>query len=266
MPETSKGERIMSGIVGIASTDEVAPLLVESVTRLKSQDYDSCGVAIYNGTGIEVRKDVGAFNDVAKRWDMMSMHGQLGIAHTRKATHGDVSQENAHPHLSCDRSFAVVHSGIISNYIDLKTELQESGNHFFFSQTDTEVIAHLIEEAYQGGSVEEAFLKVLQRLEGTFAVAMISVSEPQEIFCASQKSPLVLGINSGTKFVSSNVEVFLPYTRRTVRLDYGEYAVVSSNDYCIRSISSAEQRYKEVVEIDWETESLDRNVRALHDR
>jgi len=240
----------MSGIVGIAGTDEVAPLLVESVIRLECQDYDSCGLAIYNGTGIEVRKDVGVFEDVARRWDLLSVHGQLGIAHTRKATHGDVSQENAHPHLSCDRSFAVVHNGIISNYGDLKAQLQKQGNHFFFSHTDSEVIVHLMEEAYQSCSVDEAFLEVLRRLEGTFAVAMISTGEPQKIFCASQKSPLILGINSGTMFVSSNVEVFLPYTRRAVPLDYGEYAVVSSNDYYIRAISSAEQRYKEVVEID----------------
>jgi len=166
---------------------------------------------------------------------MISIQGQSGIAHTRKATHGDVSQENAHPHLSCDRSFAVVHNGSISNYRDLKTELQKSGKHFFFSHTDTEVIVHLMEEAYQGYSVDEAFLKVLRRLEGTFALAMISTGEPQKIFCASQKSPLILGINSGTMFVSSNVEVFLPYTRRAVPLDYGEYAVISSNDYVIRA-------------------------------
>ena len=240
----------MCGIVGIVGADEVAPLLVESVARLESQDYDSCGLAIYNGTGIEVRKDVGAFEDVAKRWDMVSIHGQLSIAHTRKATHGDVSKENAHPHLSCDRSFAVVHNGIISNYGDLKTELQKRGNHFFFSHTDSEVIAHLMEEAYQSCSVDEAFLKVLRRLEGTFAVAMISTGEPQKIFCARQESPLILGINSGTKFVSSNLEVFLPYTSRSVPLDDGEYAVISANDYSIRAISSAEQRYKEVVDID----------------
>jgi glutamine---fructose-6-phosphate transaminase (isomerizing) len=232
----------MCGIVGIVGTDEVAPFLVESATRLKCRDYDSCGLAILNETGIEVRKDVGVFEDVARRWDMLSIHGQLGIAHTRKATHGDVSQENAHPHLSCDRSFAVVHNGIISNYGDLKTELQKRGNHFFFSHTDTEVIAHLMEEACQDCSVDEAFVKVLRRLEGTFAVAMISNDEPQKIFCASQKSLLILGINSGTKFISSNVEVFLPYTRRAVPLDYGEYAVISANDYSIRAISSAEQR------------------------
>src|SRR5262245_3786185 len=128
----------MCGIVGIVGTDEVAPLLIECVTRLECRGYDSCGLAIYNGTGIEVRKDVGVFEDVAGRWDMISLPGQLGIAHTRRATHGDVSQENAHPHLSCDRSFAVVDNGIISNNRDLKTELQKRGNHFFFSHTDTE--------------------------------------------------------------------------------------------------------------------------------
>jgi glucosamine--fructose-6-phosphate aminotransferase (isomerizing) len=246
----------MCGIVGIVGTDEVAPFLVESAARLECREYDSCGLAIYNDTEIELRKDVGVFEDVARRWDMISVHGQLGLAHTRRATHGGVSQENAHPHLSCDRSFAVVHNGIISNYSDLKTELQKRGNHFFFSHTDTEVIVHLLEEAYQGCSVDEAFLKVLRRLEGTFAVAMISTGEPQKIFCASQKSPLILGINSATRFVSSNVEVFLPYTRRAVPLDSGEYAVVSSNDYSIRAISPAEERHKEVVEIDWEIESV----------
>ena len=239
----------MCGIVGIVGTDEVAPLLVESATRLEYRDYDSFGLAMCNETGIEVRKDVGVFEDVARRWDMTSMHGQLGIAHTQRATHGHVSQENAHPQLSCDRSFALVHNGIISNYRDLKKELQKQRNHFFFSHTDTEVVAHLMEEAYQDCSVDEAFLKVLRRLEGIFALAMISTGEPQKIFCASQKSPLILGINSETKFISSNVEVFLPYTRRAVPLDDGEYAVVSSNDYSIRAISSAEQRYKEVVEI-----------------
>ena len=190
---------------------------------------------------------------------MVSLHGKLGLAHTRRATHGRVSQENAHPHLSCDRSFAVVHNGTISNYRDLKIELQKRGNHFFFSQTDTEVIGHLVEEAYQPGcSVEDAFLKVLRRLEGTFAVAMISSDEPKKIFCASQKSPLILGINSGTKFVGSNVEAFLPNTGQAVSLDYGEYAVVSSSDYYIKAISSAEKRYKEVVEIDWKIESVGR--------
>jgi glutamine---fructose-6-phosphate transaminase (isomerizing) len=243
----------MCAIVGIVSNDEIAPLLVESVTRLECRDYDSCGLAIYNETGIEVRKDVGVVQDVARRLDMISAHGQLGIAHIRRATHGSISQENAHPHLSCDRNFAVVHNGIISNYEDLKTELQKHVNHFFFSQTDTEVIAHLIEEAYQPGcSVEDAFLKVLRRLEGTFAVAMISNDEPKKIFCASQKSPLILGINSGTNFVGSNVEAFLTYTGQAVSLDFGEYAVVSSSDYYIKSISSAEIR--EVVEIDLKIE------------
>jgi glutamine---fructose-6-phosphate transaminase (isomerizing) len=242
----------MCGIVGIVSNDEVASLLVESMTRLESRQCDSCGLAILNETVIEIRKDVGVIEDVARRWDMTSIQGQLGIAHTRRATHGDVSQENAHPHLSCDRSFAVVHNGIISNYEDLKTELQKQGNHFFFSQTDSEVIGHLMEAAYQPGwSVEDAFLKVLRRLEGTFAVAMISSDEPKKIFCASQKSPLILGINSGTKFVGSNVEAFLPYIGQAISLDYGEYAVMSSSDYYIKSISSAETGS---CEIDWKIE------------
>jgi glucosamine--fructose-6-phosphate aminotransferase (isomerizing) len=117
-----------------------------------------------------------------------------------------------------DRSFAVVHNGLISNYEDLKSELEKRGNHFFFSHTDSEVICSTHRRGLPSDSVEEAFLKILQRLEGTFGVAMISTGESQTIFCASQKSPLILGINFGTKFVSSHVEASLPYTRQAVPL------------------------------------------------
>ena len=240
----------MCGIVGIVSNEEVASLLVESVARLESRDCDSCGLAIFNETGIEIRKDVGVVEEVARRWDMRSIEGRLGIAHTRRATHGGVSQENAHPHLSCDRSFAVVHNGIISNYEDLKTELQKQGNHFFFSQTDTEVIGHLVEEAYQPGcSVEDAFLKVLRCLEGTFAVAMISTDEPRKIFCARQKSPLILGIDSETNFVGSDINAFLPYTRQAVPLDDGEYAVLLPDGYWIKDIVTGDERNRQVTQI-----------------
>jgi len=247
----------MCGIVGIVGSGAVAPLLVEGIARLQYLGCDSCGLATLNELGIEVLKDVGVVEEVDSKWNLTSAQGQLGIAHTRWATHGEVSQENAHPHLSCDRQFAVVHNGIISNYEKLKREVQRGGRHFFFSETDTEIITHLLEEfCLRGASVEEAFVQALRRLEGTFAVAMISSDEPEKIFCAREKSPLILGIHSGTNFVGSDINAFLPYRRQTVPLDDGEYAVVSSDGYSIRAISAPEKRYKKVVESDWKIESV----------
>jgi glucosamine--fructose-6-phosphate aminotransferase (isomerizing) len=244
----------MGGIIGIVGKADVAPLLIESLARLEDRRGDSCGLAILNEEiGIDLRKDVGAVEEVAARFDMISAPGELGIAHTQRATHGVLAPENAHPHLSCDRSFALVHNGIISNHERIRKELQDRGNHFFFSDTDTEVMAHLMEEVYQPGlSVERAFVCVLRRLEGTFAIAMISTHEPGRIFCARQKSPLILGIDSGRKFVTSEINAFLPYARQSVPLDDGEYAVLSSEAYYIKDIATGGERNITLRRFDYE--------------
>ena len=249
----------MCGIVGIVGNNgEVAPLLVKSIARLEYRGYDSCGVATLNSVGIEVRKDVGPVERVACRQGLALAHGGLGIAHTRWATHGGVSQANAHPHLSCDRNFAVVHNGIISNHHTLRTELKSHGHHFS-SETDTEVFAHLLEEMHRPGvSVEEAFVNALHRLEGTFAMAMISSHEPKRIFCAKEKSPLILGIGSEANFIGSDANAFLPYTRRAILLEDGEYAVVSRDGYCVRAIARGEVRSKRIMEIDWTIETTEK--------
>src|SRR4030095_5774505 len=192
----------MSGIIGIVGKTEVAPLLVESLAWLGDPRGDSCGLATLDEEmGIDLRKGVGAVEEVATRLKMMSAQVAIGIAHTRRATHGGVSPENAHPHLSCDRSFAVVHNGMISNHEEIRKGLRDRGHHFFFSDTDTEVIVHLMEEVYQRGLfVEQAFVRMLRHLEGTFAIAMITTHEPRKIFCARQESPLILGIGPETRF------------------------------------------------------------------
>jgi glucosamine--fructose-6-phosphate aminotransferase (isomerizing) len=178
---------------------------------------------------------------------MISASGLVGIAHTWWTTHEFLALENAHPHLSCDRSFAVVHNGVIANHEILKKELHDRGNHFFFSETDAEVIAHVMEEAYRPGlSVEETFVWALRRLEGSFAIAMISTNEPGKIFCARQKSPLILGIDSATKFVSSDINAFLTHTRQAVALDDGEYAVLLRDAYWIKNIATGEERNGQV--------------------
>ncbi len=252
----------MCSIVSAVGTRAVAPLLVEGIARLQHQGSDSCGLATLNELGIEVLKDVGTVEEVDSKWNLKSLRGQLGIAHTGRATHGKVSQENAQPHLSCDRQFAVVHNGIIANYEQIKAEIEKNGRHFFFSETDTEIFAHLLEECHlRGASVEEAFVQAVRRLEGTFAVAMISNDEPEKIFCAKEKSPLILGIHPRANFVVSDIDSLLPDRRRTVFLDDGEYAVVSSDGYSIRTIA-VQKAYRKVVESDWNLELMDTCVRA----
>lgn len=248
----------MCGIIGVIGKEEVAPLLVQGLARLEYRGYDSCGLATLNSGGIEVRKDIGPVEDVASRHGFAFAHGGLGIAHTRWATHGGVSRENSHPHLSCDENFAVVHNGIISNHEFLRNELQERG-HRFSSQTDTEVIAHVLEERYQAGvSVEQAFVQALRCLVGTFAVAMISVHDRKKLFCARIKSPLILGIAPDNHFVGSDVNAFLSYTRRAVVLEDGEYAVLSREGYCVRGLADGEERKKEILEIEWSPAASDK--------
>ena len=248
----------MCGIIGIVGKQEVAPLLVNSLMRLEYRGYDSCGVATLTSTGIEVRKDVGPVSEIAGRCDLALAPGGVGIAHTRWATHGGVSRENSHPHLSCDRAFAVVHNGIISNHHQLRAELQQRG-HTFSSQTDTEVFAHLLEETYQPErSVEEAFVDALHRIKGTFAIAMISSYETDRLFCAREKSPLILGLSPEASFVGSDVNAFSAYTRKAIVLDDGEYAVLSLTGERVRRITDGRLRDKRATEIDWDIESAEK--------
>src|SRR5262245_18892396 len=241
----------MANIIGIVGKTDVAPLLVESLARLGDQQGDSCGLAILNEEiGIDLRKGVGAVEEVAGRFGMTSAQGRLGIAHTRRATHGDVSPENTHPHLSCDRSFGVVHNGIISNHEEIGKGLRDRGNHFYFSDTDTEVIVHLMEEVYRAGLfVEQAFVRMLRCLAGTFAIAMISTYEPRKIFCAQQKSALILGIGSEAKFVSSDINALLPHTRQALPLNDGEYAVLSPDGCWVKELATGDESNRQVTAI-----------------
>jgi glucosamine--fructose-6-phosphate aminotransferase (isomerizing) len=241
----------MDGIIGIVRKTDVAPSLIESLARLEDRRGDSCGLAVLDKeSGIDLRKDVGPVEEVARRFDMISTQGRLGIAHVRWAAQGGVAPENAPPHLSCDRSFAVVHSGMISNHGEIeKALLRDRDNHFFFSDTDTELIAHLMEGVYRPGlSVEQAFVRMLLRLEGTFAIAVISTHEPQKIFCARHKKPLTLGIDSETKFVGSDIDAFSPHIRQAVPFDDGEYAVLLPDGYWIKDIATGNERYKHVTQ------------------
>ena len=247
----------MSGIIGIAGRWKVAHQLVESILRLEYRRYDSCGLATLTPAAIMVQKDVGPAEKVLVPPFLDGVDGALGIAHIRAATRGDVCQENAHPHLSCDKTFAVVHNGTISNFERIRDELQAKPDHLFFSDTDSEVIVHLLEESVQySRSVEEAFVAVLRLLEGTFAIAMISTYEPNRIFCARQNSPLLLGIGVDTMFVGSDINSFLPEISQAIMLADGEYAVFSADDYFIGGIADGQLRAKKSVPIQWQREAI----------
>ncbi len=245
----------MCGISGIISTKNISKRLVNGIRNLEYRGYDSCGVALSNGKGnIAVKKNIGVVDEVDKMEGLSMMRGKVGIAHTRWATHGTVSQDNTHPHLSCKGDFACVHNGIISNYRSLKESLQKEG-HKFLSETDTEVIPHLLEKYYaKTKDVEKAFVEALEQLDGTYAIAMISLYELDKIYCAKFESPLILGIGEDANYIGSDFNAFIEYTKNSVILDSGEYAIVTSGSYTVKDMLRMEPVEKETLKISWDAE------------
>lgn len=241
----------MCGIVGIAGFKNVAADLFDCIKNLEYRGYDSCGVAVLSDEGIELRKNTGTIDEVNKIEHLTEPQGKIGLAHTRWATHGGVTKENAHPHLSCEKNFAVVHNGIISNYRDLREALTQSG-HIFRSETDTEVIPHLLEEFYQQErDVEQALCKTFQRLEGTYAFAFVTTHEPKKIFCARKESPLVLGIGNRVTFLASDLNSFIEFTHDIVLLNDCEYAFITNDSYTIKDLESGKPIEREKQRIAW---------------
>ncbi len=226
----------MCGIVGYVprshSDGTLGSVLRSSLQKLEYRGYDSCGMAVVSGTSthVQVLKDVGKIADVARVLDFASVEGDAGISHTRWATHGGVTKENAHPHIDCHARIAVVHNGIIENYQELRRELEAAG-HAFRSQTDTEVIPHLIEEYIKNGNVfEDGVRSALGRLEGSFALLAVHAGEAK-IVAARKDSPLVLGIAEKGVFIASDATPFLSSTRQAVFLEDGDMVVVSAAGY-----------------------------------
>ncbi|MBI4664889.1 MAG: glutamine--fructose-6-phosphate transaminase (isomerizing) [Nitrospinae bacterium] len=245
----------MCGIAGIVALQNVSDKLVRSIGRLEYRGYDSCGIALINGTGKPVtRKDVGPVDEVKDKEKFWELHGNVGIAHTRWATHGGVTKANAHPHSSCDGAFTITHNGIISNYAQIRAKLEKKG-HKFVSQTDTEVIVHLIEEAYtRAKSVEKAFVTALGELDGTYAVALITAHEPDRIYCARKESPLIIGLGSDENYIGSDFNAFIEHTKSAVIMDDHEYAIVTHDAYVVKKFPTGEPVSKEVQEILWDSE------------
>ncbi|MBV9879909.1 MAG: glutamine--fructose-6-phosphate transaminase (isomerizing) [Gemmatirosa sp.] len=247
----------MCGIVGYVGPRAATPLLIEGLKRLEYRGYDSAGVAVMNGKGVETRKAAGKIARLESVLGTTPVHGTLGIAHTRWATHGPPNEKNAHPHTDEKSEVAVVHNGIIENATALRTLLEQTG-HRFSSDTDTEVLAHLVEASYDG-CLEDAVLEALHLVEGTYGIAVMHAKEPNKIVAARKGSPLLIGVGDGEYFVASDASAILSSTRNVVYMDDGELAVVTRDGYKIMSIdASPVEKQKEVKRIDWDLDEIER--------
>ncbi len=247
----------MCGIFGCVLKDEnAAPLIHSSLKRLEYRGYDSVGIATISNGKIFLKKDQGKIDEVHKLLNLDDLPGSIGIGHTRWATHGAPLKVNAHPHADCTGEIMVVHNGIIENFMELRTELQNL-DHTFVSKTDTEVIPHLIEQTLKQNpklSLVEAVQESLKRLEGSYALAVISTKEPDKIICARNESPLVLGINGNGVFCASDIPAFLPVTNKAVMVNDGELVILSAQGYEIKKIQDLSPVSREPETIEWTAE------------
>ena len=240
----------MCGIVGYIGYEQAAPILLKGLEKLEYRGYDSAGVCLNDGEKLIVAKSKGKLKELEKLTDNGStLQGTVGIGHTRWATHGEPSDVNAHPHLSESERFAVVHNGIIENYIQLKESLIAKGVKFL-SKTDTEVIAQLIEYYYKG-DLMDTLIKVMSRLEGSYALGVISKDDPDEILAVRKESPLIIGLGENDNYIASDVTAILAKTRTILRLDNNEIAVIRRD--CVKVYDTD----KEPVEKTPETVSWD---------
>ncbi len=245
----------MCGIIAMVGSGPTAKILIEGLKRLEYRGYDSAGVAVLNGHGIEVRKQAGKIRELDKLLDADPVDGNTGIAHTRWATHGEPNQTNAHPHLSQDGSLALVHNGIIENYQSLKAMLQKRG-YSFQTETDSEVLANLIHLHYRG-NLESAVREAVALVDGTYGIAVIHRDEPGKIVGARLGSPLIVGVGDGEYFLGSDVAAMLSRTRHVIYLDDGECAIITADgvETCTLGNESID---KEVQEVTWDLEQIEK--------
>lgn len=249
----------MCGIFGcILKNSVAAPIVHTALKRLEYRGYDSVGEATIHNDRLFIKKDQGKIDDVHAVHDLDNLPGRIALGHTRWATHGAPSHVNAHPHTDCHEQIAVVHNGIIENFAEIKRELEELG-HVFRSKTDTEVIPHLIEEKLKDGlALAEAVREATKRLDGSYAIAVISVKEPNKIVCARKESPLVAGVAENGVYCASDIPAFLPLTNKAIVIEDGELAILSDSGCEIRKISDWNQVLKEPEVIDWTPEMAEK--------
>src|SRR5438105_4628672 len=243
----------MCGIVGYVGPREAAAVLVEGLSRLEYRGYDSAGVAVLNGRGVETRKLAGRIGRLRHLLSEAPLHGSCGIGHTRWATHGAPTERNAHPHSDCSGTLALVHNGIIENADVLRTRLEREG-HRFTTETDTETLAHLIEDS-AGETLEERVMAALAHVEGTYGIAVVCEMDPGKIVVARRGSPVLLGVGDGEFLVASDASAVLAHTRSVVYLNDGDVAVVTRAGYRVLDRHAQEQD-RAVDDIEWDLDAI----------
>jgi glutamine---fructose-6-phosphate transaminase (isomerizing) len=245
----------MCGIVGYIGENKARPVLINGIRRLEYRGYDSAGMSIIKDNEIICAKSVGYIDELEKKIDSRFNESTIGIVHTRWATHGAPTVENAHPHCDCSGKISIVHNGIIENYNYLKAKLKKEG-HIFKSETDSEVIAHLI-ESYFEGELEDAVRRALKEVDGAYGLAIISLDDPGKLIAARRGSPLIVGIGKREHFVTSDVAAILEYTKEVVYLDDNEIAVLTRDKMETTDIDNV-QISKSIDEIQWNLDKIEK--------
>ncbi|MDP3765367.1 MAG: glutamine--fructose-6-phosphate transaminase (isomerizing) [Nanoarchaeota archaeon] len=246
----------MCGIVGVISKSAVNKKLLNGLMNLEYRGYDSVGMCFIINNNLRIKKGVGKIEEVHKKVNFLNLPGNIGIGHCRWSTHGGVTEKNAHPHVDCKNKISVVHNGIIENYSELKEELTKKG-HKFYSQTDTEVIAHLIEENLRDSRAEDAVRLALKRMEGSYALGILFANAPDKLIAARNESPLIIGIGSNENFIASDVPSILSYTNKIVYLEDKEIAVLTKNNVKIFDLEGEEKK-KKIHTINWSKEAAEK--------
>lgn len=247
----------MCGIVGYIGSKDAIPILIEGLRRLEYRGYDSAGIATITKTGMQIYKKAGKVAELANFVQESGISSQMGIGHTRWATHGEPNDVNAHPHYDCTQTISVIHNGIIENYNTLKKKLEQNG-HVFRTETDTETLAHLIEEMLK--HTKDLFTAVrlaLHEVEGTYGIAVISKSEPDKIVAARKGSPLVIGVGENENLLASDPAALIDHTRQVIYLEDGEVASITKSGYTIKTIDDEEIK-KQVEEITFDLEHIEK--------
>ena len=245
----------MCGIFGYIGDKEAIPFIIEGLKKLEYRGYDSAGIATLEKGHLFVSKSVGKINNLEQQLQQKPISGEIGIGHTRWATHGKPSHDNSHPHDDCHGKIILVHNGIIENYLEIRRDLAEKGHHFK-STTDTEVLAHLIEENFNGNLLE-ALTNSLKQIRGSYALAIVSEHEPDKIFVARNGSPLIVGFGDNESFISSDIHALLKHTPRIANLDNGELGIISASEAVFFDLAGNPIE-KEVELISWDPESAEK--------
>lgn len=246
----------MCGIVGYIGEQQAAPILLEGLSKLEYRGYDSAGIAVFNDNKIEIAKAKGRLSILSEKTDGgNSVKGEMGIGHTRWATHGEPSDVNSHPHVSASGRFAVVHNGIIENYISLKKKLADRGVEFV-SETDTEVIAHMF-EYYYDGDIIDAMIKVINNVEGSYALGVVCSDYPDQFIAVRKASPMIVGLGENENFIASDVTAILKHTRNIYYLEDNEIVVLKKDSVKVYNKDKEEVK-KDVFTVDWDVSAAEK--------